>query len=57
MRWQQAGFGYRLPPHAPILTIPQQWWLDDEAARQIDAFIQTSRPLVDSVYQWTASQG
>jgi hypothetical protein len=55
--WRSAGPAYQLPAHAAMLGIPQQRWLDSEAARQIDAFIQTNPPLTDMLYQWTPSQG
>ena len=55
--WRSAGGGYQLPAHAAILSIPQQRWLDSEAAHELDAFVETKPPLADMLYQWTPSQG
>jgi len=55
--WRQAGPDYMLPDHAGILRIPQQRWSNDEAAREIDTFLQTRPSLSNVLYQWTPSQG
>ena len=55
--WRHAGAGYALPDHPGILRIPQQRWLDEEAARQIDAFLRTRPPLANMLYQWIPNQG
>jgi hypothetical protein len=55
--WRRAGPGYLLPPHSGILRIPRQRWTDDEVARQLDQFLQTSPSLPNMLYQWTPGQG
>ena len=43
--------------HAGVLVIPQQRWTADQAAEELDQFVQSGRPLTDELYWWTVDRG
>ncbi len=43
--------------HAGILVMPQQRWLAEEAAEQLDRFVRSGVDLTNELYQWKPSRG
>ena len=55
--WQRWSSAWQVSAHhAGILIVPHRW-LEDQAALEIDAFIQTRQPLANQLYEWRTTMG